>query len=93
MGGKGSFAGKRVIFSVGDMHVSNDASHTYRVELYDDSGVLYESVLTDPAQTHYFAINADTDSKFYRVVVWDDTLGTRIAVGNPIWNEALLPSA
>ena len=34
----------------------------------------------------YFAIDADENSKFYRVVVWDDTAGTRIAVGNPIWN-------
>lgn len=87
MGGKGSFAGKRVIFSVGDMHESNNAGHTYRVELYDDSGVIYESVLSDPTQTQYFAINADNDCKFYRVVVWDDTLGIRVAVGNPIWNN------
>lgn len=96
MGGETGFAGKRLQFSIGDIYNSDEQDaygtapayvegHTYRVELYDDSGILMESVI-DPTQMTYFAIDADENSKFYRVVVWDDTAGTRIAVGNPIWN-------
>ena len=89
MGSEGAFAGNRVLFSVGDMHSSAyDASHTYRVELYDDKGRVFETTF-DASQTNYFAYDADASSKFYRVVVWDDTLNTRIAVGNPIWNTAV----
>ena len=94
MGGETDFAGQRLLLAVGDVYTGDQnesspvyvASHTYRVELYDDSGVLMEAVI-DPAQMTYFAIDADEDSKFYRVVVWDDTAGIRIAVGNPIWNK------
>lgn len=88
MGGIGSFDGNRVLFSVGDMHSSAYfADHTYRVALYDDGGKVFETTF-DASQTNYFAWDADASRKFYRVVVWDDTLQTRIAVGNPIWNAA-----
>ncbi len=87
MGGTTSFEGQRLLFSVGQIHSSvYDETHTYRVQLYDDGGLLMESVIDDPTQLHYYAIDASADSKFYRVVVWDDTLGVRIGVGNPIWN-------
>jgi len=87
MGGSGSFEGKRVVFSVGDMHKSAYfADHTYRVELYDNNGRLFEATF-DASKTNYYAWDAEATSKFYRVVVWDDTLQTRIAVGNPIWNS------
>jgi hypothetical protein len=39
-----------------------------------------------PGDTFYYAMDADKDASFYRVVVWDETLNARIAVGNPIWN-------
>lgn len=85
MGGSGSFEGKRVVFSVGDIHKSAYfADHTYRVELYDNNGRLFEATF-DASKTNYYAWDAEATSKFYRVVVWDDTLNTRIAVGNPIW--------
>jgi hypothetical protein len=88
MGSTGGFEGERVVFSVGDIHSSAlFTDHTYRVELYDDGGKVFETTF-DPSQTNYFAWDADSSRKFYRVVVWDDTLQTRIAVGNPIWNAA-----
>ena len=96
MGGETDFAGKRLVFSVGDIYICDQqdtegtdpvyiAGHTYRVELYDDSGLLSEAVI-DPTQMNYFAIDCDQTAKYYRVVVWDDTVGTRIGVSNPIWN-------
>ena len=97
MGGETSFAGKRVIFSVGDIYNSGEVDayntelpyvedHIYRAELYDDSGLLMSSII-NPTQMTYFAVNCDEDAKFYRVVVWDETDNKRIGVGNPIWNQ------
>lgn len=97
MGGTTSFDGQRLVFSVGDMYdvQINDgysdsycyqADHVYSVQLYDDGGLLMESVV-DPSEMNYFAIDTDPEAKFYRVVVWDLTENTRVAVGNPIWNN------
>ena len=97
MGGTTDFSGKRLVFSVGDMYdvAINDGysgsycyqeDHIYSVQLYDDGGLLMESQI-DPSQMNYFAIDADEESKFYRVVVWDLTENTRVGVGNPIWNN------
>lgn len=97
MGGTTSFAGKRLVFSVGDMYdvEINDgysdsycyqSDHVYSVQLYDDGGLLMESIV-DPSTMNYFAIDADPTAKFYRIVVWDLTENTRVSVGNPIWNE------
>lgn len=96
MGGQTDFTGKRLQFSIGDMYrgdasVSNpiiENDHTYRVQLYDDSGLLMETSI-DPTQMNYFAIDCDVTAKFYRVVVWDDTDATRVGVSNPIWNTAV----
>lgn len=96
MGGTTDFTGKRLQFAVGDMYMGDQAeadsvykaSHVYRVELYDDGGLLQEAVI-DPTQMSYFAIDCDSDAKFYRVVVWDDTAATRVGVSNPIWNTAV----
>jgi len=93
MGGKTDFTGKKLVFSIGDMYTGDSgeadpvyvASHTYRVELYDDKGILSRCVI-DPTETTYFSIDADESVKFYRVVVWDDTAKTRVGVSNPIWN-------
>ena len=35
-----------------------------------------------------YGMDADTNVKFYRVEIYDVTTDTRIAIGNPIWNEA-----
>jgi len=96
MGGTGSFTGQRLVFSVGDMYDVQlqdsygsyyyKADHTYCVQLYDDSGLLMESAI-DPAQMQYFAVDADAEAKFYRIVVWDQTENTRVGVSNPIWNS------
>lgn len=87
MGGETDFAGQRVVFSVGDFHESAvTKGHKYRVELYDETGVVAEAMV-DPAQMNYFAYDAKATADFYRVVVWDETAGIRIAVGNPIWNS------
>lgn len=87
MGGKTAFAGNRVVFSVGDFHSSAyDPSHTYRVDLLDDKGVVFSQTLTDPTQTAYFAFDAQNVA-FYRVEVHDVTTGLLHAIGNPIWNE------
>jgi hypothetical protein len=100
MGGETAFAGNRLQFSVGDIYTYDadvtdyigtknpyEAGHTYRVELYDDGGLLMSSGI-DPSQMNYFAIDCDETAKFYRVVVWDETDNERIGVSNPIWNNA-----
>lgn len=86
MGGKCSFAEKRLVFSVGDFHRSYGLpDHSYRVDLLDDTGVVFSREV-DPAQTAYFALDTDPERKFYRVEVFDTTRNLRIAIGNPIWN-------
>lgn len=87
MGGTGSFAGNRVVFSVGDFHANfSDPTHTYRVDLVSDTGVVFSQKIV-PGETQYFAIDADENAKFYRVEVHDESLDySLLALGNPIWN-------
>jgi hypothetical protein len=86
MGGTTSFEGQRLVIAAGDMFEAKyDASHEYVIQLYDDGGLLLESEI-DLSQMNYFALDADPDAKFYRIVIWDMTTGTHVAVGNPIWN-------
>ena len=98
MGGETDFTGQRLQFSVGDIYNSGEKDyvntpdpyvegHTYRVELYDDGGLLMAANI-DPQQMNYFAIDCDETARFYRVVVWDVTDNERIGVSNPIWNTA-----
>jgi len=98
MGGETDFTGNRLQFSVGDIYNSGQkdyvntpdpyvAGHTYRVELYDDGGLLMAANI-DPLQMNYFAIDCDETAMYYRVVVWDETDNERIGVSNPIWNTA-----
>ena len=78
-----------------------DASCTYTVRLYDDSGLLKEDVGINPSEMNYYAFDAEPDAKFYRVEVWVEKLnedGTsayryRCGVGNPIWNAAAYATA
>jgi len=87
MGGKCSFAKQRLTVRVGDFHSSVfDLSHTYRVVLYAGK---YRVDRCDFSceQAAYFAWNTKEDVPFYRVEVWDMTLHSRLAIGNPIWNE------
>ena len=86
MGGTTNFQGQRLVIAAGEMFTGKyDASHKYTIQLYDDGGLLLESEL-DPSQMNYYAMDADPDAKFYRIVIWDATIGAHVAVGNPIWN-------
>ena len=76
----------RLILGIGDFHTSAaDPSHSYRVDLLDDEGVVFSRPVTctEPA---FFAYNTDKNRRFYRAEVWDETRNLRIAIGNPIWN-------
>ena len=85
-GSAGSFAGKRVVMAVGDFHPTTVAnSHTYRLDIYDDKGLVASQEL-DPAQMNYFAFDAAADAKFYRANIYDVTADEILAVGNPVWN-------
>lgn len=86
MGGYGDFTGKRLVFSVSDFHKAySDPAHTYRMDLLDDTGVIFSQQI-DPSQTTYFARDVDSSRNFYRVEIFDETRAVRIAIGNPIWN-------
>ena len=86
MGGKCSFAGKRLVLKIGDFHrCVYDAGHTYRLDLYAGAKRVFKKDITCYEDT-YFAFHAKEDVPFYRAEVWDTTLNSRIALGNPIWN-------
>lgn len=86
MGGTTDFTGKRLVFSVGDFHSSvYDPTHTYRVDLISDEGVVFSQEV-GCTETTYFAIDAQ-EVDFYRVEVYDITSNSWLAIGNPIWNE------
>ena len=87
MGGSCHFAGERLVISVKEFHKCvRDPSHTYRLDLIDDRGVVAsEAIRCD--EPSYFALDADPNAKFYRVEIFDTTRDLRIAIGNPIWND------
>lgn len=88
MGGETSFAGQRVVFSVGDFHkAAYNPYSKYQVMLYSDKGLVFSQELTDPTQTAYFAVDADENAAFYRVEIWDLSTNLLHALGNPIWNN------
>ena len=87
MGGETSFAGQRVIFSVGDFHQSAYSSaHTYQVEVYSDKGLVFKQKLTDVTELNYFAFDADPEVNFYRLEIHNLNTNMLHALGNPIWN-------
>ena len=58
-GGVGSFAGNRVTVAVGDFHsVATDPTHAYRVDIYDDTGLVVSQAVST-GQMNYFAFDAD----------------------------------
>ena len=80
-----NFAGKRLVFAVGDFHRSLvENGHDYRVDLYNDEGIIFSQDISSD-ETTYFAIDAQ-DCKFYRVEVYDTTDNVLISMGQPIWN-------
>ena len=87
MGGATDFAGSRVVFCVSDIHASQlDHTHTYRVKLISDAGIVHEQTF-DPAMPFYYAVDADETAAFYRIEITDETTGILTALGNPIWND------
>ena len=87
MGGSCHFAGERLVISVKEFHKCvRDSSHTYRLDLIDDRGVVASKEIRCD-EPSYFALDADPDAKFYRVEIFDITRDLRIAIGNPIWND------
>ena len=88
-GGQTDFAGKRLTIAVGDFHSqAMKKDHTYRVEVYDENGKVFEETLSG-TEMQYFAIDAK-DCRYYRAIVYDVTEEYIFAVGNPIWNTKYL---
>lgn len=86
MGGEGSFAGQRLVLTAGAVHSKTyNPTHTYRVDLYDDQGLVFSEEISGQ-ELAYFAIDADPDAKYYHANVYDVTKECIVAVGNPIWN-------
>lgn len=86
MGGQTDFSGKRLVLSVGDFHRSLfHPEHTYRVELWDDTGLILSQEISG-SETAYVAVDANPTKKFYRAEVYDNEKDFPIALGNPIWN-------
>lgn len=89
MGGETSFAGKRVVVSVGDLHSKEYRDdHRYSVRLYNEEGLVCEQEF-DPTQTAYIAIDADPSCKLYRAEIYDMLEGYIFALGNPVWNQQI----
>ena len=85
-----SFAGKRVVISVGDFHKSvADEKHVYRIDVYGNEDVIFSQEFSC-TETVYFAFDAG-DCRFYRAEIFDVTLNSRIGLGNPIWSAEKLP--
>ena len=85
-----SFAGKRVVISVGDFHKSvADEKHVYRIDVYGNEDVIFSQEFSC-TETVYFACDAG-DCRFYRAEIFDVTLNSRIGLGNPIWSAEKLP--
>ena len=80
------FTGKRVVIAVGDFHpLAVDHSHTYRLDVYDETGRLFGKEISS-SEMNYFAFDADENAKYYRANVYDVTADKLLAVGNPVFN-------
>lgn len=93
MGGHRDFTDQRVVVNVGELHTSvYNATNKYRIDILNEDGIVYSQALTVDETTKTptngtIAFDADANSDFYRVVIYDMTKGYRIAYGNPIWND------
>ena len=90
VGGVCSFENQRLVISVNDFHSKEyQMSHTYRIDVYTDAGLVASQELTDTSAASYFAMDVDPASRYYRAEVVDVTGDYIFAVGNPIWNSAM----
>lgn len=88
MGSSGSFAGQRLVFSVGDFHQDiSMEKYTFRITLMDNKGEVFTQEIKGN-ESAAFAMDVDENARFYRVEVYNVTLDKLTALGNPIWNEA-----
>lgn len=88
MGGVTDFDGEMLVLAVGDYHKSvKDPSHSYRLDVYSDSGLCLTMPL-DCTRTEVVTLKADKEAMFYRAEVVDVTRDLIISYGNPIWNKA-----
>lgn len=84
-----SFADQRLVIAVNDFHSKEyQSGHIYRLDLYDDTGLVFSQELEEAGKTNYFAVDADASRRYYRAEVYDVTGDYIFAVGNPIWNSA-----
>lgn len=87
-GGSCVFDGQVLTVCTGDFHVSvRDITHRYRVDILDDCGVVRSEEISCEQNT-FVSVPVRTDARFYRAEVFDVSRNLRIAVGNPIWNDA-----
>ncbi len=85
MGGKCNFAGKKLTVAAGDIHSSvKHADHVYRADIITDAGIVCSEKI-DADSMNYIVMDAP-ECRFVRVEIVDETIGFRIAIGNPIWN-------
>ena len=85
-GSAGDFAGKRVVIAVGDFHPLIDREHAYRLDIYDETGLI-ASRDVGAEEMNYFAFDARSNAVYYRANVYDVTDDKILAVGNPVWND------
>jgi hypothetical protein len=83
----------RLVVNVDEFHFSTYVpdTHKYRVDVITEDGVVYSRRLTmdgTKPTNGTIALDVDPTSKYYRVEVVDATKGHRIAIGQPIWNDA-----
>ena len=87
MGGTTNFEGERLVFAVDEFHSSlYDPTHTYRVDVVSDTGVVFSQELTGE-EVFYHAMDADESAAFYYIEIYDVTTDSLLAIGNPIWND------
>lgn len=95
MGGHFAFTdSSTLVVNIDKFHFSNavDSTHKYRVDVITEDGVVYSRPLTIDEATATptngkIALKVDSTSEYYRVEVVDATIGHRIAIGQPIWND------
>lgn len=85
-GSQTDFNGKRLSICIGDFHKSLDPSQVYRMDLFQDDTIIHSEQIST-SEENWFAVDADENAKFYRVVVYNESLNKIVAVGNPIWND------
>lgn len=84
MGGAADFKNQTLLIAVSDFHESvKNAFSAYRVDILNENGTV-ASFPVSADKEEFFAVEC-AKCAFYRAEIFGDD--TRIAIGNPIWNE------